>query len=83
MNMNISEIPKKFMDSVAVGHDENTFLTIFVTGNETHGFVMVPKGAKAFYENLGRHIKEFESKNGPIDTTGLDLGTLSPIQKQG
>ncbi len=79
--MNINEIPKKFMDSAAVGHDAHSFLVIFVTGNESHGFVLAPQGAKAFYENLGRHIKEYEATSGPIDTAGLDLGTLSPIQK--
>lgn len=79
--MNINDIPKKLVDSSVVGHDQHSFLVIMMTGNEPHGFVMQPAGAKAFYENLGNHVKEYEEKFGTIDTTGLQLGALSPIQK--
>ncbi len=80
--MNINDIPKKVMDSATIGHNANLFLVVFTTGNENHGFALLPEGAKAFYQNLGNHIVEYEKTVRPINTAGLAPEIVSPFQKQ-
>lgn len=82
MHMNPNDIPKKLIDQATVGSNPALFMMVFSTGNEHHGFAITPEGAKAFYANLGTHIKEYEARIRPIDTTGLPPQILSPIQKK-
>ncbi|MDO8742102.1 MAG: hypothetical protein Q7J45_01000 [bacterium] len=80
--MNPNDVPKKLVDQATVGSNPALFMILFATGNENHGFAITPEGAKAFYENLGAHIKEYEATVRSIDTTGLAPQILSPIQKK-
>jgi len=80
--MNPNDVPKKVIDQAIVGNNPALFLIVFTTGTEHHGFAITPEGAKAFYENLGTHITEYETRVRPIDTTGLAPQILSPIQKK-
>ncbi len=80
--MNPNDVPKKIVDQATVGSSPALFMILFTTGNENHGFAITPEGAKAFYQNLGSQIKEYEARIRPIDSTGLTPQILSPIQKK-
>lgn len=78
--MNPNDVPKIVVDRATVGSNPALFMIVFTTGNDHHGFAMTPEGAKAFYENLGTHLKQFENNVRPIDISGIAPQILSPIQ---
>ncbi|MEA2701989.1 MAG: hypothetical protein QOE22_698 [Candidatus Parcubacteria bacterium] len=67
-------------DVILVSYNPAFFMLGMQHGESVSVYTTTPEGAKAFAENLTKRVAEYESTIRKIDSSGLQLGTVSPIQ---
>lgn len=77
---NFGQIGKVFADTFHLNLNKTGAFFGFQSGPHVHGFVIPLSLAKTMRDALDKGIKDFESKNGEIDTSGNTSGILSDIQ---
>ena len=76
----LKNAPKLFCESINVAFTPEYFVMALTSGNQGNIYTLTPQHAKRLQQYLAHQVKEFEEKNGEIDTK-WDPKILSPVQR--
>lgn len=66
-NVNLNNVPKKFLDGAIGAYGKNIFMVSFTLGNMADSYATIPPVMKDVARFLSKLVEEYEKAYGPID----------------
>ncbi|MBY0376620.1 DUF3467 domain-containing protein [Patescibacteria group bacterium] len=76
--INMSQLPKKFIDGAIASHGKEGFSFAMTSGNNLDSFATTPTIMKSIAELLTKQVESYEKQFGEIDMKPPEI--ISPIQ---